>query len=304
MAVKVGAVGLGAMGCGMALNLARKGFEVRGYDVSDEAAEQFAKGGGSLAASPAEAARGADLLLLVVFTTEQAEEALFDGGAAAALKKGATVVVSTTFPPDRAEALEQRLAEAGLLMLDAPVTGGKRGADEATMTAIVSGPDAAFAAAKPALEAMAKTIYRVGERAGQAALVKMINQLLVGIHGVAAAEALTLAARAGLDPNVVYDVITRGVGNSFVFERQAPLMFAADYAPRGVVGILVKDLGAVLDMAKGLRFPLPLGAAAHQQFLAAAAHGHEREDACAVVKVYETLTGVNLAAAARKGRKA
>jgi len=305
MAVKVGVVGLGAMGCGMALNLVRKGFEVRGYDPDAAAMKLFVDGGGAAASGPAEAARGADLLVLVVFTTEQAEDALFGaGGAAAALRKGATVVVSTTFPPDRAEALEKRLAAAGLLMLDAPVTGGKRGADEATMTAIVSGPDAAFGAAKPALEAMAKTIYRVGDKAGQAALVKMINQLLVGIHGVAAAEALTLAVKAGLDPNVVYDVITHGVGNSFVFERQAPLMFAADYAPRGVVGILVKDLAAVLDMAKALRFPLPLGAAAHQQFLAAAAHGHEREDACAVVKVYETLSGVDLAAAAQKGRKA
>lgn len=305
MATTIGVIGLGAMGMGMALNLHRKGFAVRGFDVKRAATDAFAAAGGAIASGPAEAAAGADLLLIVVFTTEQAEDVLFGaGGAAAALPKGATVIVSTTYPPDKAEALERRLAAAGLLMVDAPVTGGKKGADEATMTVIGSGPDAAWAAAEPALRAMAKTIYRVGDKAGPASLVKMINQLLVGIHGVAAAEALALSARAGLDPNLVYDVITHGVGNSFVFERQAPLIFARDYAPRGVVGILVKDLAAVLETAKGLRFPLPLGAAAHQQFLAAAGHGHEQEDACAVIKVYEALAGVDVAAAAEKGRKA
>jgi 3-hydroxyisobutyrate dehydrogenase len=304
MASEVGVIGLGAMGQGMALNLARRGFAVRGYDVRRDAGDAFAKAGGKLAPSAAEAAKGADLLLLVVFTTEQAEDALFGApGAAAALKPDATVIVSTTYPPDKAEALEKRLAAAGLRMLDAPVTGGKKGADEATMTVIASGSDAAWAAAEPACKAMAKTIYRVGERAGQASLVKMINQLLVGIHGVAMAEGLTLATKAGADPNVVYDVITHGVGNSFVFERQAPLIFARDYEPRGVVGILVKDLAAVLELAKAQRFPLPLGAAAHQQFMAAAGHGHEGEDACAVIKVYEALSGVDVAAAAQKGRK-
>jgi 3-hydroxyisobutyrate dehydrogenase len=305
MTTEVGVIGLGAMGQGMALNLARRGFAVRGWDVRREANEAFVKAGGKLAASAAEAAKGADLLLLVVFTTDQAEDVLFGApGGAAAVKPGATVIVSTTYPPDKAEALEKRLAAVGLRMLDAPVTGGKKGADEATMTVIASGSDAAWAAAEPACKAMAKTIYRVGDRAGQASLVKMINQLLVGIHGVAAAEALTLATKAGADPNVVYDVITHGVGNSFVFERQAPLIFARDFDPRGVVGILVKDLAAVLDVAKAHRFPLPLGAAAHQQFMAAAGHGHEGEDACAVVKVYEALSGVDVAAAAQKGRKA
>src|SRR5690606_37706267 len=129
-------------------------------------AARFAAAGGNLAASAAEAAAGADLLLIVVFTTDQAEDVLFGtGGAAAALPKGAAVVVSTTYPPDKAEALEKRLADAGLLMVDAPVTGGKQGADEATMTVIGAGSDAAWKAAEPALRAMAKTIYRVGDKA-------------------------------------------------------------------------------------------------------------------------------------------
>ena len=132
--------------------------------------------------------------------------------------------------------------------------------------------------------------------------VKMINQLLVGVHVVAAAEGIALAARAGADPKMVYEVITHGAGNSVAFENRIPHILAEDYSPRGLLEIFIKDLGIVSDASRALRFPVPMASAALQQFLAAAAAGYARSDGGAVVKVYEQLSGVDVAASARKTR--
>jgi 3-hydroxyisobutyrate dehydrogenase len=296
---RIGFIGLGAMGQGQAQNLVRAGFRVRGYDIDDAAVARLVDTGGEAAASPAEAAADAELLIVLVFYALQAEEVLFGAdGAVESLPNGATVVLHTTGTPEDAAGIAARLAESGHLMLDAPVTGGKAGADTGTLTIIAAGPEAAFAAAGPAFEAMSSKLYRVGDQAGAASAVKMINQLLVGIHGVAMAEAMTLAARAGADPKVVYDVVTHGSGNSVIFERQAPLVLARDFQARGATEIMTKDLGAVLAAAGQLRVPLPLTAAALQQYLASAAQGNLRADTASVIKVYEALAQVDVAAAA------
>jgi len=299
---KIGFIGLGAMGDGMTRNLLRAGYAVCGYDKNAEAMARLAAAGGAAATGPSVAAVDAALLLVCVFSADQAEDVLFgEDGAAAQLPQGATVVMHTTMAPEHARAMAERLAATGQLFLDAPVTGGKRGADEGTLTVIASGPDAAMAAAQGAFDAMGSRVYRIGAQVGAASTVKMINQLLVGIHIVAAAEGIALAARAGADPKLVYEVITHGQGNSLAFESRVPDIFARDYAPRGVVDILTKDLGIVTRAAAALNFPLPLTATALQQFLAAAASGHGGEDAGAVVKVYERLAGIDVAAAAESG---
>jgi 3-hydroxyisobutyrate dehydrogenase len=295
----IGVIGLGAMGDGMSKNLLRAGYAVRGYDIDAAAVDRLVAAGGVGAAGPAEAARGAELLMVIVFTAAQAEDVLFgEDGAVAALPRGAAVLMHTTVSPDQAAGFEQRLEATGHRFLDAPVTGGKAGADAGTLTVIASGSAAAFAAAEPALEAVGKITYRVGDRAGAGSSVKMINQLLCGINMAAAAEGMALAARAGVDPRVVYDVITHGAGNSLMFETRVPNILARDFSPRGVVEIFTKDLGIVLDAGGSLKFPLPMTAAARQQFLAAAAAGYERADDSAVVKVYEQLAGIDVAGAA------
>ena len=243
---KVGFVGLGAMGAGMSRQLLAAGFAVHGYDVKDEAAAELAAAGGVAAATPAEAAEGASLLFVVVFTAAQAEEVLFgDHGAAATLASGATVCNHATTSPEQAKALERRCEAAGLLFIDAPVTGGKAGADEGTLTVIASGPPAAFAAASTALEAMSGRVYNCGESAGAASTVKMANQMLVGVHAVAAAEAISMARRGGADPAVVHNVITNGMGNSLVWEQWTPKMLEGDFEGMGGTGLAImrKDLG-------------------------------------------------------------
>jgi 3-hydroxyisobutyrate dehydrogenase len=204
--------------------------------------------------------------------------------------------------PAQARALEARLAQSGHALLDAPVTGGVGGADAGTLTFIVSGAPAALAAARPAMEVMGAKIAVCGEQAGAGSTVKMINQMMCGILVAATAEGIALAAKSGADPKIVYDVIKDGAARSFVWQDRVPDILARDYSPKGVVEIFTKDLGIVLDGAKDVNFPAPLTAAAMQQFLAAASMGHLRDSDAAVVKVYEVLAGIDVAAAAEDRR--
>jgi len=298
---KIGFIGLGSMGVGMSKNLLDAGYAVCGYDVDSSSMAKLVELGGSAATGPALVAADVSLLIVCVFSADQAEAVLYgEDGAAEVLPKGGTVVMCTTMAPEQSREMAAKLEATGHLFIDAPVTGGKRGADGGTLTVIASGSDAAMAAADGAFKAMGGRIYRVGDAPGAGSTVKMINQLLVGVHVVAAAEAMALATRAGADPQTVYDVITHGGGNSVAFESRVPYMMTEDYAPRGVVDIFTKDLGIVADAARALQFPLPLASAALQQFLAASAVGFGRSDDASVVNVYEQIAGVKVAAAAAK----
>ncbi len=191
------------------------------------------------------------------------------------------------------------MEQAGLHYLDCPVSGGAVGAREGTMTCMASGSEAAFAAAAPVLEAMAGKVWRLGERAGAGSTVKMVNQLLAGVHIAAAAEAMALGIRAGADPQTLFEVISGSAGSSWMWQNRMPHVLEGDDAPRSAVNIFVKDLGIVLDGGRALTFPLPLASAAHQLFLAAAASGHGARDDAFVIRVWEALAGIALPGAAR-----
>ena len=187
-----------------------------------------------------------------------------------------------------------RLESRGLLMLDAPVSGGFMAARAGTMTVMASGTPAAFERAQPVLDAIGSKIWRLGDTVGPGSTVKMVNQLLAGVHIAAAAEAMALGIRAGADPQTLYDVITTSAGNSWMFQNRVPHILAGDDTPLSSVNIFVKDLGIVLDQARSLTFPLPLAAAAHQQFLGAAANGQGTRDDAFVIRVWEALAGIAL----------
>ena len=207
------------------------------------------------------------------------------------------MILSSTVPAAAARALGQRVAEAGHLLLDAPVSGGTVGADSGSLTFMASGAPAAFAKAETALAAMAGKVYRLGDEPGIGSTVKAVNQLLAGVHLATAAEAMAFGTRAGADPRTLFEVISHSAGNSWMFGNRVPHMLEGDYMPRSAVDIFVKDLGLVLDAGRELRFPLPLAAAAHQLFLMAAAAGLGREDDAAVVKVFERLAGISVGGA-------
>ena len=283
----VGVVGLGAMGMGVAMSLLREGFEVHACDVRPEAVQKVVDAGGIRAESPAAMAPLVDVLITVVVNADQTEAVLFgEQGAAPRMKPGSAVIASATVSPEFARALGKRLADAGLLMIDGPISGGAAKAMAGEMTVMSSGTPEAYAKCEDVLAAIAGKVYRLGDAAGPGSVVKMVNQLLAGVHIAAAGEAMALAIRAGANPDQVYEVITNSAGNSWMFQNRVPHILAGDYTPLSAVNIFVKDLGIVLDYAKKSVFPLPLSAAAHPMYMAASAAGHGGEDDSAVIKVF------------------
>jgi 3-hydroxyisobutyrate dehydrogenase len=288
-------IGLGSMGMGAALNLLRAGHTVHGCEPREAVRAAFEAEGGRAVARPAELPTGLAAVVVFVVNAAQTEDVLFGpDGCAAHLAPGTVVLCCTTVAPEYARTLAAKLADAGLLMLDAPVSGGAVGARQGTMTVMAAGPEAAFAAAAPVLEAVASKVWRLGEAAGVGSTVKMVNQLLAGVHIATAAEALALGIRAGADPQTLFDVISTSAGSSWMWQNRVPHILAGDDTPHSAVNIFVKDLGIVLDQARALTFPLPMASAAHQLFLAAAASGHGGSDDAFVIRVWQALAGIKL----------
>jgi L-threonate 2-dehydrogenase len=287
----VGVIGLGAMGMGVARSLLRDGFRTHACDMRPEVLGLFESEGGVPCADAAELGAACEVIVILVVNADQTDAVLFgERGAAATLRPGSVVLASATVLPDYAMRLGQRLAERDILLIDAPVSGGAAKAAEGTMTMMTSGPAEAYAKCEDVLAVIAAKVYRVGDQHGQGSKVKIINQLLAGVHIAAAAEAMALGLREGVDPNALYDVITHSAGNSWMFENRVPHILSGDYTPLSAVDIFVKDLGLVLDTARMTKFPLPLSATAHQMFMAASTAGYGREDDSAVIKTFPGIT--------------
>ena len=291
----VGVIGLGSMGMGAAKSLLAADIKTFGLDMNPDALASFKAAGGTVANTPAEMAEQVDILIVFVVNAAQVESVLFgDGGAAAALSPGAVVVQCATIPAATSRDIASRLTPSKVMMIDGPVSGGAAKAAEGAMTIMASGPDAAFERAMPALDAVAEKIHRLGDEIGVGSTVKTINQLLAGVHIAAAAEAMALGIRAGADAEQLFEVISGAAGASWMFNNRVPHILSGDYTPLSAVDIFIKDLGIVLETGKSLTFPLPVSAAAHQQFLAAGAAGLGREDDSAVIKVFQRLAGRDL----------
>lgn len=280
------------MGLGMAGSLRQGGIEVTGCDLSPDARERFAAMGGRTAATAAEAARNTDALLIVVVNAAQTEAVLAE--CLPLLAPGAVILSHATMAPEAARDLAARTSAAGRLYLDAPISGGAARAATGDLTVMASGPPEAFAKARPILDAIAAKVYSLGPEPGTGAAVKIVNQLLAGVHIAAACEAITFARAMNLDLAGVYEVITASAGNSWMFENRIPHVLAGDYAPRSAVDIFTKDLGIVADIGRALKFPTPVAATALQLFLMTAAAGMGRDDDASVARMYAKVTGTKL----------
>lgn len=293
--MKVGVIGLGNMGMGAALNLLHKGHDVTGCELREETRAAFAAEGGKVVVSPDALPTDLEAVVVFVINAAQTEQVLFgEKGCLPRLKKGGVVLCCATVAPEAAKALGKKIEDAGFLMLDTPVSGGSSGAKAGTMTVMGAGSDAAFTKAGPVLEAISTKVWRLGTEIGVGSTVKMVNQLLAGVHIATAAEALALGIRAGADPETLYKVISESAGSSWMWQNRVPHILSGDDTPSSAVNIFVKDLGIVLDQARALTFPLPMAAAAHQLFLAAAANGQGLKDDSFVIRVWESLTGIAL----------
>jgi L-threonate 2-dehydrogenase len=285
----VGFIGLGSMGLPMAKNLVARGFAVRGFDIRPAAIDSLVEAGGTRATTPADAADGANVLVLMVVNAAQAEAVLFEGGALSALLSGGTVVLMATCPPSAVERIAAHTVEAGRSFIDAPVSGGVVGARAATLTIMAAAPRATFEAAKPVLDALGDKIFHVGERPGQGATVKTINQLLCGVHIAVAAEAFSLAGKADIDQRVLLEILSGSAASSWMLKDRGPRILQDAPPVTSAVDIFVKDLGIVLEAGRDIKAALPLAAGAHQMFLAASGQGYGEADDSQVICAYRAL---------------
>ncbi len=295
----LGVIGLGSMGLGAALSALSRGVPTWGLDTRAEPLQKLSAAGGHAATSVADLAAHCDLVVVLVVNAAQTEQLLFgdgqgDGGLAVSMRAGTVVACSATVDPALPPRWAERLAARGLHFIDVPVSGGPKKAAAGEMTVMASGAAAAFEAAGGLLDAIAGKVYRLGDVPGLGSTVKMVNQHLAGVHIAAACEAMALGLRAGADPRALYEVICNSAGSSWMFQNRVPHILDGDYTPLSAVNIFIKDLGIVLDAARGMAFPLPLAAAAHQLYLATAAAGHGAEDDSAVIKFYASLAGLKL----------
>lgn len=296
----VGIVGLGSMGLGTALALVDAGFDVVGCDVDAAALEKLNAGGGRTVESPAAVASEANIVLIVVVNSQQVDQVIFGKhGLAETLAPGGLVVQCATVAPSYARDLGDKLVARGFELLDAPISGGAVKARQGELSVMASGPKTCFTQAEEVLKAAAAKVYELGDKPGIGSSMKLVNQLLAGVHIAVAAEAMALGISMDLDPDVIYDVITHSAGNSWMFENRVPHILNGDYTPHSAVDIFVKDLGIVHSTGRELPLSMPIASMALQQFTAASSAGHGREDDSAVIKVHQHLAGIKLPSASK-----
>ncbi|MBE7210573.1 MAG: NAD(P)-dependent oxidoreductase [Gluconacetobacter diazotrophicus] len=288
---RIGFIGLGAMGMPMARNLLARGHALAGFDLRQAALAELRGAGGEPTDNAAAAAAGADLLMLMVVDIGQARAVLFDGGALEALPDGAVVVLTATCPPDAVAALAAEVEAHGRRFADAPVSGGTAGAKAGSLSIMVGARPEVFAAVEPVLRGIGAKLFHVGDAPGAGAGMKAINQLLCGVHIAAAAEALALAERLGVEKAVALEIVQGSAAGSWMLNDRGPRMLEAEPEVTSAVDIFVKDLGIVLEAGRGAKAATPIAAVAHQLFLATSGRGDGRADDSQVIRTYRMLNG-------------
>jgi L-threonate 2-dehydrogenase len=288
----LGFVGLGAMGQNAARQLLLAGHRVQGFDLRAESLQVFAANGGVVARELSQVCDQAMGTVLFVVNAEQADAVLFgSGGLASTAAPGHLVISCVTMSAVDARRLAARCQESGLVFVDSPVSGGVAGAEAGTLSIMAAGPVEALEACVPVFSAIGSRVLSVGADAGQGSTFKTINQLLCGVHLAAAGEAMAMAVRAGLDCQQVFDLVSQSSASSWMLRDRGSAMVERSYTPtRSAVDIFVKDLGLVVDLARDLRFPATVSAAALQSFLGASGAGFGKQDDAAVTEFYRLGT--------------
>jgi len=289
----VGFIGLGKMGRPMTQRLLAAGYTVHVFNRSRGAVDALVAEGAKAAGSAAEVAQRADVVMTALPTPDSVQSVFAEVTAAA--RSGQIYIDHSTVSPGLNRTCAEQLKSRGANFLDAPVSGGPAGAQAATLTVMVGGEQAVFDAGLPVLQAFGKNIRLCGQ-VGAGQVVKLINQLLVGIHTTAIAEAAVFGAVFGADPQIVLDLIGTSFGGSFMMTRNMPRFMSRDFSGATPVSLILKDLGLIHDEAKAGGVPLLLGALAEQRFSEARARGMGDEDMAALVKLWEEPAGVNVGA--------
>lgn len=298
MAKRVGFVGVGVMGKLMAINLLKNHHQVTAYDLNPAPVEELREFGADSAASSAEAAAAGEVVITMLPSSPHVEAAVLGpNGVLNGMKAGSVLIDMSTIDPLVSKRVAEQVVARGFRMLDAPVSGGSVGARDATLTIMVGGPADLFEECKPLLEAMGKNVIHCGEN-GMGEVVKVVNNLIAGVSMAVTAEAYNIGLRAGADPKVLFDVISKSSGRCWAHDTNNPIPGVIpvspannEYAPGFMVDLMRKDLGLAVSAAQGVKAPSILAAAAEQLYGAASNMGYGRLDMSAVVKALQTLSG-------------
>ena len=287
---RVGMVGLGIMGSAMATHLVAAGFSVTGYDVVPDKVDALVRSGGSGATSPAAVADASDVVVTSLATADAVRTVIEgDEGLTADAARGVVVVDTNTMPLPVKERARECLAEVSVPMLDCTLSGTGAQAARRDLVVYASGDREPYERALPVLEAVSRAVRYLGDF-GMGSKMKFAANLLVALHNVAAAEAFVLARKAGLDPELLYDVISEGAGTSRMFEVRGPMMVVDEYdEPSARMSLFMKDVNTIDEFARSVGAPLPLFSAAIPLYVAAMAQGRADQDPAAVHAVLMTL---------------
>jgi 3-hydroxyisobutyrate dehydrogenase len=288
----IGFIGLGIMGYPMAGHLLRAGHPLYVHTRTASKAKPLLKDGAVWCDTPAEVGGQCELLITIVTDTPDVESVLFaPHGAAETLRSGTCVVDMSTISPDATRQFAERLAQRGVTLLDAPVTGGDVGARNATLTIMVGGDKTAFERVRPVLERLGKRIEHVGP-SGSGQLLKACNQVLCAVNMIAVCEALTLAKRSGLDLEAAVETLASGAGGSWALANLGPKIIKGDLAPAFMIELMQKDLRIVQTAAQALRVALPGTALAQQLFRAVEAEDGGKLGTQAMILALQRLAGL------------
>jgi 3-hydroxyisobutyrate dehydrogenase-like beta-hydroxyacid dehydrogenase len=294
MAGKVGFIGLGAMGGPMALNLVNAGFKLVVHDIDQTKTALLRAKGAELAATAEAVAAEVERTIVIVETTEQVQSVVAgERGIIKSAKAGHIVLCMATIDPFAARALAEQLAAKGIAMIDAPVSGGTGRAQSGDLSVIVGGDAAVVAKCEDLFKPMGSRSFHVGPL-GSGLAMKLVNNMLVQVNTVAVAEAMVLGVKAGLDPQMIYDVVRVSTGASAAWELRVPRILTGDFEPGGTIDISYKDQELETAFAKRLGVPLLLANVTQQVYQMARAKGLNKQDGSAIVKVFEQMAGVTV----------
>ena len=294
MAERVGFIGLGIMGGGMAANLVRAGFPVRVWNRTPARMEPLLALGAQPATSPADVAAGSDVIITCVSDTPDVEAVILgEDGVIHGASPGALVIDMSTISPQVTQAIAAKLDAAGIHMLDAPVSGGSEGAARGTLSIMVGGEADQVERAMPIFQAMGKTITHIGDH-GAGQTVKLVNQILVVGNALAMSEALLFAQAGGVDLSKTLDAVTPGAAGSWMLSNRGPQIVARDWRPGFTIDLQQKDVRLVLAAADQLGVPLPATSLIFNLYRTLQARGLGSEGNHALIKAFEHLAGIEV----------
>lgn len=292
--MKIGFIGLGIMGKPMSKNLIKAKYELIVMDKNAEVTKELGSLGAAIAGSPAEVAKEVDVIITMLPNSPHVKEVvlgkngIIEGG-----KPGLTIIDMSSISPIVSRELAAELEKVGMNMLDAPVSGGEPKAIEGTLSVMVGGNSEIFTRYYDLMKSMAASVVRVGE-IGSGNIAKLCNQIIVAINISAVSEAMILAQKAGVSPELVYNAIRGGLAGSTVLDAKAPMMMNRKFAPGFRIDLHIKDLNNVLDTSHNLGIPLPLSAAVMEMMQALKADGLGNEDHSSLVKYYEKMANITV----------